>query len=78
MSEEICPHCNQQVGDHDYEHLARRCFPSQIKALRKALEAIGAYCGRPITLVVKDCYDKNEVDKLLLDISEKCKEGLKK
>ena len=34
-----CEHCGVWLSDHDHEHLARECYPKQIKALEDAAHA---------------------------------------
>jgi hypothetical protein len=38
----ICPHCHVRDDDHDYEHMARECYPKQIATLRRQLEEADA------------------------------------
>jgi hypothetical protein len=34
----ICKYCGAEDADHDYQQLARECYPMQIDRLRKELE----------------------------------------
>jgi len=40
MAETICPHCGVFDSEHNYEHMARDCYPKQIERLRAALRAM--------------------------------------
>lgn len=42
MSEDICQICNVFKSDHDYEHLARTCYPQKIRHLESRLLAAQA------------------------------------
>lgn len=36
--DEVCRHCGVFSDQHDYEHLARECYPKRIEALEAAIE----------------------------------------
>ena len=40
MSEDICPICNVYQTDHDYEHMARTCYPQRIRILEVRIKAV--------------------------------------
>ena len=37
--EDRCPDCGVYFGDHDYEQMARNCYPIIVERLQSALEA---------------------------------------
>ena len=36
----VCEYCGVWQDSHDYEHLARVCYPQQIERLRRELERL--------------------------------------
>lgn len=40
--ERLCPHCGVLEDEHDYEQLARECYPKQIEHLRAENERLKA------------------------------------
>jgi hypothetical protein len=55
MNKDICPYCNAWYMDHDHYHLAKECYPEQIKAMNAEIERLQTEnwqlrqaCGYPI------------------------------
>ena len=38
----VCPHCGVYSDEHNYEHLARECYPKQLIELRQEIERLRA------------------------------------
>lgn len=41
-TDSLCPYCNTYSSEHDYEHLARECYPARIEALESKCDALAA------------------------------------
>lgn len=41
-TDSLCPYCNTYSSEHDYEHLARECYPARIEALESKRDTLAA------------------------------------
>lgn len=61
----ICSHCGVFNDEHDYQHLARECYPKQLSALRQELLQCTARTEKAEELVRRNSDRAYELQKLL-------------